>query len=122
MAIEKSLEPENRSGYKKGMFIIAGVSPKIVALDNNPRRCPACGLSQAYLKRSDSYLSLFFIPIFRIKKGGLFIQCNRCDYIESEGSAPFQPRQEKRPANLCQTCGRSLNDNFRYCPNCGHKV
>ena len=69
MAIEKSLEPENRSRYKKRMLIIAGISPKIVVLDNNPRRCPACGLVQTYLKRSDSYLSLFFIPIFRVKKG-----------------------------------------------------
>ena len=33
------------------MFIIAGISPKIKSLDPTPRRCPTCGLHQAYLKR-----------------------------------------------------------------------
>jgi uncharacterized C2H2 Zn-finger protein len=119
---QKSLESQTRSSYKSQMFIIAGVTPKIVALDKNPRRCPACGLVQAYLKRADSYLSLFFIPLFRVKKGELFVQCNRCEYIESEGSKPFQSWQEKRQSSLCQTCGRSLNGDFKYCPNCGSKV
>jgi hypothetical protein len=33
------------------MIFIAGVSPKIKVLDQNPRRCPVCGLNQAYYKR-----------------------------------------------------------------------
>jgi hypothetical protein len=49
------------------MIFIAGVSPKIKVLDQNPRRCPVCGLHQAYNKRMDHYLSLFFIPILRVK-------------------------------------------------------
>jgi hypothetical protein len=49
------------------MILIAGVLPKIKVLDQNPRRCPVCGLNQAYSKRTDHYLSLFFIPIFNRK-------------------------------------------------------
>ena len=47
------------------MIFIAGISPKTKILDQNPRRCPLCGLHQAYYKRMDYYLSLFFIPLFR---------------------------------------------------------
>ena len=61
------------------MIFIAGVSPKTKVLDQNPRRCPVCGLHQAYHKRTDHYLSLFFIPIFRVKKGEPFIICERCE-------------------------------------------
>lgn len=104
------------------MFIIAGVSPKIVTLDKTPRRCSACGLSQAYLKRADSYLSLFFIPIFRVKKGEPYIQCSRCEHTVSDELKPFQTWQEKQQGRMCKTCGRSLNRDFKYCPYCGSKI
>jgi hypothetical protein len=74
------------------MILIAGVSPKIKVLDQNPRRCPGCGLNQAYSKRTDHYLSLFFIPIFRVKKGEPFIICDRCER--------FQILPALRPANM----------------------
>ncbi|MBR9981485.1 MAG: hypothetical protein KFF50_10710 [Desulfatitalea sp.] len=34
-------------------FVIAGVQPKTRTLDNAPRRCPRCGLHQAYTQRVD---------------------------------------------------------------------
>jgi len=32
------------------MFLIIGISPKTITIDNNPRICPFCGLAQAYYK------------------------------------------------------------------------
>ncbi len=50
-------------------FFIGGVQPKTITLDDSRRLCPACGLAQARLKRTDQYLSLFFIPLFPVKRG-----------------------------------------------------
>jgi RNA polymerase subunit RPABC4/transcription elongation factor Spt4 len=100
------------------MIFIAGVSPKIKVLDQNPRRCPVCGLNQAYYKRTDHYLSLFFIPIFRIKKGEPFIACDRC---EQTAPGPDFTRQPHEGANICRSCGKALDKDFKYCPHCGKR-
>lgn len=59
-------------------FLIAGVHSKQIVLDQTPRRCPTCGLFQARLVRHDYYLSLFFLPLFRVKKGATALECRRC--------------------------------------------
>ena len=103
------------------MFIIAGISPKVKLLEDTPRICPACGLAQAHLKRVDHYLSLFFIPILRVKKGDPFIMCDRCEAVAPESDLYSGPLPGP-PAVQCQNCGRTLNRDFAYCPYCGAKV
>ncbi|MEW6670429.1 MAG: zinc ribbon domain-containing protein [Thermodesulfobacteriota bacterium] len=103
------------------MFIIAGISPRIQVLDGNPRLCPSCGLARAYLKRADGYLSLFFIPLFRVRKGEPFIFCDRCETVVPEQGAPLRPWQDRSP-NKCSGCGKTLDKEFLYCPNCGKKI
>jgi RNA polymerase subunit RPABC4/transcription elongation factor Spt4 len=100
------------------MILIAGVSPKIKRLDDNPRRCPVCGLAPAYYKRVDHYLSLFFIPILRVKKGEAFIMCDRCEKTvhplsENHDAGPHAPDRH------CRNCGRPSQKDFKYCPFCG---
>ena len=103
------------------MFIIAGISPRIKVLDGNPRLCPSCGLAQAYLKRADSYFSLFFIPLFRVKKGEPFLMCDRCETVATDQGAPF--RTWKDPStHPCKSCGKTLDKGFLYCPYCGNRV
>ncbi|MGD8880565.1 MAG: zinc ribbon domain-containing protein [Desulfobacterales bacterium] len=103
------------------MIFIAGVSPKIKVLDQNPRRCPVCGLHQAYYKRMDHYLSLFFIPIFRVKKGEPFIICDRCEQT-AHAPGPDVTPQQPEDARTCRYCGKTLDQNFKYCPHCGKRV
>ncbi|MGD2188104.1 MAG: zinc ribbon domain-containing protein [Desulfobacterales bacterium] len=103
------------------MIFIAGVSPKIKVLDQNPRRCPVCGLHQAYYKRMDHYLSLFFIPLFRIRKGEPFIMCDRCERSVNE-FGPDVNRQQPEGAQTCRSCGKVLDKDFKYCPHCGKKI
>jgi NMD protein affecting ribosome stability and mRNA decay len=59
---------------------IGGIQPKTRVLDHTPRLCPACGLAQARLKRVDHVLSLFFIPLFSVKRGTPVLMCERCGY------------------------------------------
>ena len=103
------------------MIFIAGVAPKIRILDQNPRRCPVCGLNQAHYKRVDHYLSLFFIPVLRVKKGEPLIMCDRCEQTFDEFGPDFNRQQQQR-AGICRYCGKTLNKDFKYCPYCGEKV
>jgi predicted amidophosphoribosyltransferase len=103
------------------MIFIAGVAPKIKNLDQNPRRCPVCGLNQAYYRRMDHYLSLFFIPILRVKKGEPFIRCDRCEQTFHEFGSDFNRRRTEK-AGMCRYCGKTLDEDFKYCPGCGRRI
>jgi hypothetical protein len=96
------------------MFLIAGVQPKTRVLDQNPRRCPRCGLQRAYLKRVDHYASLFFIPILRVKKGDPLVICEHCEADIGFGGAGTPPE-------VCRFCGMQMAAEFNYCPYCGRK-
>jgi rubrerythrin len=103
------------------MFLIGGVHPKITVLDSKPEICPVCGLAQAYYKRIDHYVNLFFIPLFRIRKGDPILMCDRCERniheLGEEYSGWLEPMDKK-----CPDCGRSLHPEFRYCPFCSKPV
>jgi hypothetical protein len=103
-------------------FFIAGVQPKIVELDNNPRRCPSCGVFQARLKRTDHYISIFFLPVLRIKKGDPFVICERCG-VNSPGSYDEASKAfNDNLKNRCPHCGNRIDQGFRFCPSCGKRL
>ncbi|MGC8720501.1 MAG: zinc ribbon domain-containing protein [Thermodesulforhabdaceae bacterium] len=104
-------------------FFIGGVQPKTVTLDETPRLCPYCGLAQAKLKRIDHYISLFFIPILRIKKGEPLLICDRCGFTarEDEAYKVQRPQPVEKPLR-CPSCNMILDPSFRYCPHCGTKI
>jgi len=99
-------------------FLIGGIQPKTITVDRQPRSCPACSHFEAYLKRVDHYLSLFFIPLFPVKKGNPFLACENCNTIFDEHSHRMDVGKtvdEKR----CHHCGRGIDTNFTFCPYCG---
>ncbi len=103
-------------------FVIAGVQPKTRTLDAAPKRCPRCGLHQAYTQRVDHYISLFFIPLLRVKQGEPFLFCRRCEQPAGPGAGPSAaPSSYNRPSRLCSHCSRSLEAEFKYCPHCGQR-
>ena len=103
------------------MFLVAGVSPKTKVLDTNPRRCPVCGLSRAFYKRIDRYFNLFFVPIVRVKKGEPFIMCEKCEKTVQEIEQDYQAFPvEQEPS--CNHCGKTLHQDFKYCPFCGNLI
>ena len=99
-------------------FFIGGVQPKTVELDTDGKRCPSCGLYQARLKRVDHYLSLFFIPILRVKRGTPFLQCGSCGSIFDE-SGKDRTGSSRMGGRRCLYCGKPLEEGFRFCPSCG---
>ncbi|MEW6666399.1 MAG: zinc ribbon domain-containing protein [Thermodesulfobacteriota bacterium] len=98
-------------------IFIAGIQPRTKDIDTQPRMCPSCGLYQAYLRRTDHYLSLFFVPLIPVQKGTPFLECRRCGTISSEAGEP-----RFIPPPTCAYCGAPVEKAFRYCPACGKPV
>ena len=99
-------------------FFIGGVQPKTRTLDDTPRICPACGLAAARFQRTDQYVSLFFIPLFPVKRGEPVIACGRCGAVCEPGGIV---RRSALP-DKCGRCGAALDPAFHYCPDCGAKL
>jgi RNA polymerase subunit RPABC4/transcription elongation factor Spt4 len=102
-------------------FFIGGVQPKTIRLDKQARLCPVCQHSAVYLKRIDHYLSLFFIPLFPVKKGTPFVSCDNCQSVLDERGMAFNDWRKGSPRR-CPDCGRTLEDDFDFCPRCGKNV
>ncbi len=102
-------------------FLIGGVQPKKVTLDETPRSCPACGLAQARLKRIDHYISLFFIPLFQLKKGVPVLICNQCGAVLPPDK-PFQAPAGGAGPVVCSQCGHPVSADYRFCPGCGDRL
>lgn len=100
------------------MFLIAGVQPKTRKLEDTARRCPSCGLFQAYMRRVDHYFSLFFIPLLRVKTGEPFIACDSCSYSGFSNAGEHGPGATAKRGR-CEACGRRLQREFAFCPYCG---
>jgi len=104
------------------MFLIAGLQPKTRRLDEKPQRCPVCGLDQAYPTQVDHYLSLFFIPLIRVKQGEPFLLCEHCQRPVEDFGAPAQAPPSSGVATVCVACKRTFDGSFKYCPHCGQRA
>ncbi len=115
-------------------FFVGGVQPRLVVLEEG-RRCPSCGGTSARLQRADSYLSLFFVPLLRLKEGDAYLACPRCGYAgpPQEKAAGMRPGEEEgwlqarlegreEEPESCPRCGQPLQAGFRYCPHCGRRL
>ena len=103
------------------MIFIAGVHPKTKTIDRNPRLCPLCGEAEAYLKRIDHYLSIFFIPILPVSRGKPAVICERCGGISDEMGHGIGIKATTGDL-ICRRCGRELKGEFAFCPYCGKPV
>jgi hypothetical protein len=102
-------------------FFIGGIQPRTRVLEETPRRCPKCGLHQAYLQRVDHYLSVFFIPVLKVKTGTPLLVCNRCERPAFD-SGP-NPSPEPQPdTKACRFCRRDFPADYTFCPLCGRRL
>ncbi len=98
---------------------IGGIQPRRVTVDPAPRRCPRCGRLTATLQRIDHYLSLFFIPLLRVKRGEDTLVCSRCGEAPAAGSGP---EPDATAARFCRFCREPFPADYVYCPRCGRRM
>lgn len=104
-------------------LFIGGLQPKVKVLEETPRRCPRCGLHQAYLKRVDHYLSLFFIPVLKVKTGAPVLVCNRCERpVDDFDKNPPRPKEAPVGAKPCRFCDKDFPMDYTFCPICGRRL
>ena len=110
-------------------FFIGGIQPRTVRVEKRDWACPYCSHFEVYVKRTDQYLSVFFIPLIRVKKGTPYVICESCrallgmdrdtgDTEDTEDMGDTGESNERR----CRSCGRSLDPGFSYCPYCGKPI
>jgi hypothetical protein len=99
-------------------FFIGGVQPKVKLMDEKPRRCPRCGLHQAYLKRVDHYISVFFVPVLKVKTGEPVLVCDRCETPVAESAIAPAPQAGK----VCRFCQKNFPAEYLFCPACGRRL
>jgi RNA polymerase subunit RPABC4/transcription elongation factor Spt4 len=102
-------------------ILIGGVQPKKIKVDDHWRTCPQCGTPTARLVRLDNYLSLFFIPLFPVKKGRVVLTCKRCGGVWDQNDPAARP-EPRRVGPVCPACGQVVEPAHRFCPSCGHKL
>ena len=100
-------------------FFIGGIQPRTVRLEKRPEACPFCFHLDVYLKRTDQYISVFFIPIIRIKKGVPFLTCENCRAVLDRDDGFIGMDRGGDRIRRCGSCGRSVEPDFDYCPYCG---
>jgi len=103
------------------MFFIAGVQPRTVRIEKHTQPCSSCEHFDVYLKRVDHYISLFFIPLIRIKRGVPFLVCENCGIQQDQQGSTFGWAETGKPQK-CGYCGRSVEPDFSYCPYCGRSL
>jgi RNA polymerase subunit RPABC4/transcription elongation factor Spt4 len=101
-------------------FFIGGIQPKTVTIQKQARSCPSCGHLDVSLKRVDHYVSLFFIPLFPVKRGEPFLICENCNVILDEHG--YRTRADQTVSRRCPSCGREMDSDFTFCPYCGKAV
>jgi RNA polymerase subunit RPABC4/transcription elongation factor Spt4 len=99
-------------------FFIGGIQPKTVTIEKQARSCPSCGHFDVALKRVDHYVSLFFLPLFPVKRGTPFLICENCNTILDERGYSMGAERPVR-GKRCASCGREVEPDFAYCPYCG---
>jgi uncharacterized C2H2 Zn-finger protein len=102
------------------MFLfIGGIQPRTVDIGEEGLSCPRCSRRGVALRRTDHYFSLFFIPLFRVRKGAEFYQCGDCGCIFTETGEGSEVPSGQR---LCRGCGRESPSGFSFCPYCGRPL
>jgi hypothetical protein len=99
-------------------FLIGGLQPRTFKLAGTHLPCRNCGQSSLQKNRTDQYLSLFFIPLFRVKKGVPYLECGRCRSVYSEDGSRMRQQTPPGPGS-CPKCGRPVQTDFNLCPYCG---
>lgn len=125
-----------------GIFGIESGQKEIKLLDNIS--CKTCNIkTTGKLIKTFTMFQFFFIPIFKWNEE-YYVKCNRCSTIyeipkekgkrieNGEGlDITYWDLKEVgnssndyyyAPKNICPSCGKTIEGDFKYCPYCGREI
>ena len=106
------------------MFFIMGISQGEKKLNfDQTIMCNHCGqYGHLEVYMIYSYLSLFFIPIFKWAELGHQIERGEVTSLP-ENMIPHSP-DEYAPHRMhrCPSCGFETEEDYQYCPKCGQRL
>ncbi len=126
-----------------GIFGIESGQKEIKILNNIP--CKTCNVNTTgQLIKTFSLFQFFFIPIFKWNER-YYIKCNRCSTIYeipkekgkkiengeniditywdlNEIDNGYSDNYYNSPKNICPSCGKPIEGDYKYCPYCGTKI
>ena len=105
------------------MMIVWGSRGREKEVATGTFACPVCRAPRPYRRmRIDRYFTLYFMPLFRTRQLGEYVQCGVCARTFPlevlADAAPEQPRVTG-PAVPCTTCGSALPEGGHFCQQCG---
>jgi zinc-ribbon family len=104
------------------MRIIMGTRTKVEADGKGEFFCPACKSQSDYIRvRVSRYFTLFFIPLFRIRKLGEHIRCVACQReLRTEVTQLTREQIQRATAPwVCPACGNRNSATENACVACG---
>jgi len=122
------------------MFFMIGITDGRKDIDfNQAITCSVCGkFGRFQIFMTYMSLSLFFIPVFKWNRK-FYVQttcCNTIYELDPETAGRIMAGEnveitekdlymvqsgEGRQWKRCDNCGYSTNEDFEYCPKCGHR-
>ncbi|MFR9239196.1 MAG: zinc ribbon domain-containing protein [Clostridium baratii] len=125
-----------------GIFGIESGQKEIKLLDNIS--CKTCNIkTTGKLIKTFTMFQFFFIPIFKWNEE-YYVKCNRCNTIyeiPKEKGKRIENGEELditywdlkevgnssndyyyAPKNICPSCGKTIEGDFKYCPYCGREI
>lgn len=117
------------------MFFIGvmGLDNKEDILREVEVQCPNCNVNHLFLLHSYNRFHFFFLPILKWEHN-YYLLCKNCDSlyginkekgyeasIKNHVKFTYWDLSPIRVDKLCESCKKSLNGEFEYCPYCGHK-
>ncbi len=110
------------------MFLfIGGIGPRTKRLQHVNKPCPNCHNPVTTIERTDQVVNIFFVPIFRAKKGVPFRVCEACGWEEYGYGLPvpkdtqeaIYDSEDSGNSRQCFHCANNVPSEYKYCPNCG---
>ncbi len=103
-------------------MIIWGSRGRLIKKGEGNFFCPNCKEDRDYiLKRSASYFTLFWVPLFQIKNHGEFVECQHCESSYQSNILKYS-REELTALTkpwVCKNCNNSNPSEYKDCLNCG---
>jgi hypothetical protein len=91
------------------MILIVGTRGREIESGSGTFHCPRCAVERTYIRRRvATYFTLFFIPLFKVRDLGEYVECTTCHQRFELAVLDYHPRKVSELHHLTSTAARDL--------------